>query len=232
MLEAQHPILGRIVVNRIHIPQARRRHAQVVRPKLPHLVHRHPARKHRVLPRLVVRRVVPGEGGPVLLQNHGLAHRRTHLVVLADPLVAPRVVVPPRVRVQVERAVVERRDAQVGHEIDARGPVVRRGPVVAVDVRCVRAREPAFVAQRDEVGRVEALDVRRGGARPLGHHRRAAPRAARLVGELPGEDGRRVLVPGDEHVDVVAVDALAGRVGEPLGGVGAEGGCVGCDAAV
>lgn len=79
---------------------------------------------------------------------------------------------------------------------------------------------------------VEALDelARAGG--PLRQHRRITPVTTRLVGQLPREDGRRGFVAVDKNLDVVAVDGLAGSVGEPLGGIGAECGGVGGDAAV
>lgn len=99
-----------------------------------------------------------------------------------NPRTAPSIRRSPGVGVQMKRPEIKRGDLQVGLEVDALA--IAEG-IASVGPR--REPEP-FVAQRDHVLGVERLHVGRRLARPLGHDRRRAPIATRLVGELPGED--------------------------------------------
>lgn len=133
------------------------------------------------------------------------------------PLVAPVVGGAPGLGVEVEGAEVEGGDPEVGLEVEALA--------VAEGVAAVGAggEAEAFVAERDQVLGVERLDVRRRVARPLGEHRGRAPVAARLVGQLPREHGRRGRVPRHHGLDVRPVLRLRRRVRVPGCGGAAEG---------
>lgn len=137
-----------------------------------------------------------------------------------NPLIPPVVGGAPGLGVEVEGAEVQCGDLQIGLEVDALA--------VAEGVAVVGAGgEPeALVAERDHVLGVERLDVRRRVARPLGDDRRRAAVAARLVGELPREHGRRRRVPRDHGLDVRPVLRLGRRVRVPGFGRAAEGGDV------
>ncbi len=55
---------------------------------------------------------------------------------------------------------------------------------------------------------IERLDVAGNVSRPVVDDRSVAALAARLVAQLPGENGRAVSVPRYEDLDVVPVDFL------------------------
>lgn len=137
-----------------------------------------------------------------------------------NPLVAPVVGRAPGLGVEVEGAEVEGGDLQVRLEVEALA--------VAEGVAVIGAGgEPeALVAERDHVLGVERLDVRRRVTRPLGEHGRRAAVAARLVGELPREHGRRRRISGDYGFDVRPVLRLGRRIRVPGCGGAAEGGYV------
>lgn len=110
--------------------------------------------------------------------------------------------------VRVEGTEVERRDLQVLDKVNA-------------DTRCIGVGwwvcllEPALISYRDEMVRVDRLDVcanglspridrRAGGVTSRGRRSRRS-RAARLVGELPSHNGRLVNVTAHKVLDVVLV---------------------------
>ena len=198
MLRRQHRILRVIGPNRVDIiltDPAR----QVRRAKLPKTIIRDPCRiHHRHLPRQLRSRMIMRKRRAILLQHHGLAHTRADAIVLADPRAAPRVIVPPRVRVQMEGAVVERGDAQVRSEVDADVAAVG----VATVTNAVSWCKPALIAERHHVRAVEGLDIGAGVGGPVGDDGGGAALAARLVAELPGEDGGGILVAVDDRLDV------------------------------
>lgn len=137
----------------------------------------------------------------------GLAGSGARLAVGLDPGVAPVVLGAPGAGVQVEGAEVEGADLEVGGEVEALAELVR--------VAAVAGEAEPFVAERDHVRRVEALDVGRRRRCPVGDDAGGAPVAPRLVRQLPGEDGRRVGVPRYYRLDVRLVLRLRRRVGVP-----------------
>ena len=141
----------------------------------------------------------------VFLQHDGLAGGFADGVVLRDPGAAPGVVVPPRVRVHVEGAVVDRLDGEVLDEVDAFVAAVRVGAVAAG----VAWLQPAFVAEGHHVVCVEGLDIGGDGRCPGGDHRGGTAGAAGFVAELPAEYVGGTFVPGDDEFDVVLVRGLA-----------------------
>ena len=180
---------------------------QIDRAELPEAVIRHlRGIYHRHLPRQLRIRMVMRKWCPILLQHNWLSHLRTHVVMLLDPRTAPSIVVTPGVRVQVKSAIVEGGDLQVRGEVDADIAAVG----VAAVANAVGRREPAFIAQRHHVVGVKGLDVcaRVGG--PVRDDGCGAPLAARLIAELPREDGGGGLVSVHDHVDVGAVSGLGG----------------------
>ena len=128
----------------------------------------------------------------------------------------------------MERGIIKRGDLQVFDEIDTLGARVRVRPVADAAGTAV---DPALVAERDEVVRVERLDVCAGGAGPVVDGGGGTAFAARLVAELPGEDGGAVFVAVYGERDPGLVGGLRGGVGVECCGVGAEGGGVGVYAA-
>lgn len=122
-----------------------------------------------------------------------------------DPPVAPVIVRAPGTRVQMKGGEVQGVDSEVRSEVEALAELVR--------VAAVALQAEALVAERDEVVRVEALDVRRRLGGPLRDDARGAPVAARLVGELPRQDRRRVGVPRHHGLHVGAVLLLRRGVG-------------------
>ena len=143
--------------------------------------------------------------------------------MLRDPGAAPAVVVAPAVGVHVKRAVVERLDGEVLDEVHAFVAAVGVAAVAAA----VAGGQPAFVAERDHVVRVEGFDVGRDGGRPGGYDGGGAAWAARFVAELPAEDCCGGLVPVHDEGDVVLVGGLAAGVGVEAGVIASEGGRVG-----
>ncbi len=134
-----------------------------------------------------------------------------------DPQIAPIVGSAPRAGVEVEGGEVEGGDLQVGLEVEALA--VREG-VASV----AAGGEPeALVAERHHVRRVERLDVRRDLGGPGREDRGGAPVAARLVGQLPREHGRRRRVPRHHGRDVRLVLRLRRRVRVPACRGAAEG---------
>ena len=111
----------------------------------------------------------------------------------------------------MERPEIQRINLQVRHEVDTNTRRVRvRGRI--------RLLEPALVSHRDQMVRVNRLDVRADRLRPLvnraprriarGAGRARQPRAPWLVRELPGEDAWFVHVATDEGLDVVLESSL------------------------
>lgn len=150
---------------------------------------------------------------PVFLREHGLPGAAAGRRMVPDPLVRPRDGLAPPVRVRVEGAEVDALEAQLAVEVAAVAAAVE--PIAAAGIEV----EPALAAPRHQVVGVEALDVRAHLVDPAAERlRRAvvAPRqvpdavgaAARLVGQLPREDGGRVLVAGDYGLDIALVGSL------------------------
>ena len=106
----------------------------------------------------------------------------------------------------MERPEIQRINLQVRHEVDANTRRVRVR-------RRIRLLEPALVSHRDQMVRVDALNIRADSLRPridgaacgVARGGRGARRAgaAGLVRELPGEDAWFVHVATDEGLDVV-----------------------------
>ena len=162
-----------------------------------------------LLPRFADGRVVGRVGRAVLLEDDRLPRRFARRVVLHDPLVAPGLVVAPRIRVEVEGAVVERRDGEVLDKVHPFVPGV--GVRAVTHGRC----HPPFVAEGHHVLRIQGFDVRADARGPVGDDRGRASGAARLVAQFPCEDGRGVLVAVDDQVDVIFVRGLRFGVGVP-----------------
>lgn len=181
------------VVERDVLPLANDRDARLVRQRR--------AVEHVEL----VRRIEPA----VLLKQHGLVDLELRLAVVFDPLRAPRRALAPPVRVRVEGPEVHLGHRELGVEVPAVGARIR-------PVRVPGLVELALAAPGHHVARVDALDepahladpvpdhvVVAGGAVGAGQVADAVGAAAGLVGELPGEDGGRVLVAADDGADVV-----------------------------
>ena len=126
--------------------------------------------------------------------------------VVTNPLVRPLNSLAPPVGIRVEGAEIDGGDAELVVEIATVGTVI--GPVVGLAV------ELALAAPGNEMIAVERLDVRThlgdpgrknlraavgAAARQVAH---AVSAAAGLVGQLPSEDGRRVLVAGHNLLDI------------------------------
>ena len=126
--------------------------------------------------------------------------------MLQYPLVAPRFVVAPAVRVQVERAIVQRLNAQIPLKVHTLATSVSIAPVTA-------GAQPSFIPQRHEMCNIKRLDVRRDLRSPIVNDIRVAPVTAGLVGQLPGEYRRRGLVPIHNELYVVLVCCLGSDVG-------------------
>jgi len=80
------------------------------------------------------------------------------------------------------------------------------------------------------MSRVQRLDVGRNLGSPVVDDRSVAAVAARLVHELPGEDGVGVLVAVHDELDVVLVGSLGGGVGVERRCIAIVNGAVGVDA--
>ena len=78
--------------------------------------------------------------------------------------------------------------------------------------------------------RVKRFDVSADVLGPVVDDGCVAAAAARLVGELPGEDGAGRLVPIDNELDVFLVGVLGGGIGVEAVVVGAERAGVGVEA--
>ena len=118
--------------------------------------------------------------------------------MVRDPVLAPRLRwrdAPGR-RVEMHGAEVDGADGEIGGKIHA-----LRRPVRVAAIRAGRQAEP-LVAHRDHVARVEALDILGRRSRPGSHDAGGAAGAARLVGELPGEDGAGAGVARHDGFDV------------------------------
>ena len=222
MIRRQRRIIRRPILQAKRVPSTRPT-LSVRGRELPKLVRRDlRAVQHRLLPRLLARHHI--DGGPVLLEDDGLVRGLANRVVLLDPRVAPRLVVPPRVGIQVEGAVIERVDAQVLLEIDAFRARVRVGAIAA-------GTQPALIAKRDHVRRVEGFNVAGGLRRPVVDDAAVTAVAAGLIHQFPGENGRRGFIPVDDEGDVVLVGGLGGGVGVEGCGVAGEDSAVRVDAA-
>ena len=201
MVNDQCLIFGRAILDGVVVRNARP--ARQRRPELPETIIGNPGVLHDGrLPLLLHRRRV-GALRPVLLEHGRLPRCRADDIVVLDPRVRPAVVVAPLVRVEVESAVVERRDRHVLGEVNTLGAGIRVGAVAAT-------AQPALVAERDHVRAVEALDVCARGRGPGVDDTAVAAVAARLVAEFPREDGRGGLVAVHHEGDVGLVCFLGG----------------------
>lgn len=230
MLSPQHPQHTRIPVHRIIIqrPRPAREHG----PKLPQHIRRHTRLLHdSLLPRPHDPHAVQPFPHRILLQHDGFVERLADGVVLRDPGGAPAGVVAPQVVVHVEGPVVERGDREVALEIHPVVPRVGVALVVVGDRARGSGREPAFVAERDHVVRVQGFDVGRGVRSPFGDDGGGAARADGLVAEFPAEDGGRGFVAVDDEFDVSFVGGLGLGVGVEAVVVAAVDVGVGVDAA-
>lgn len=133
--------------------------------------------------------------------------------MLCDPCVAPGVVVAPLIRVHMEGAIVDRLDGEVFLKVDA---FVTGVGVAVFEVGEVGGggRQPAFVAEGDEMFGVEGFDVGGCVRGPIGDYASITARAARFVAQLPAEDCGGLLVAIDDEFDVVLVGRLGSHVGE------------------
>ena len=122
-----------------------------------------------------------------------------------NPLHSPVNSLRPPVWVRVESTKVDVLQFELGVEITTVRTVVR--PVIRLDV------EATLAARGDKVVLVQALDVRTHLIVPSSDQLRstvlrsgkiayAVRAAAALIGELPGEDGRAVLVSGNDCLNV------------------------------
>ena len=125
-------IINRIIIKRINGQRRRKLPKRIIRDAR--------VQQRSLLPRFHDDAFVRRVRGAVFFKHDGLPGRFARGVVLQDPLVAPGVVVAPRLRVQVEGAVVEGRDGEVLDEVDA---FVARVGVGAVPHG---RRHPPFVA--------------------------------------------------------------------------------------
>jgi len=121
----------------------------------------------------------------------------------------------PGLRIHVDDGAAHIRQGDVALEVGSCLAVV---PVVGAAARDVHE---ALFAGRNHVVGIEGADVGRGGGVPvIDRVARNVVWVARLVGALPGEDGRIILVldaavgvgPADEHSDILLVVRLAGCV--------------------
>lgn len=171
----------------------------------------------------VQRRSLPGQFDRArvtlakLLEHARLAQLLAHGGVILDPVVTPLLRVvgsTPALRVQVVDAEVHVRIGTGSLEITSLCESVR--------VRAVALEAEAFLARGDHVFAVERLDVRCRSLDPVGHHAEVAALAARLVGELPCEDGGRGTVAAHYGLDIRLILGLSFLAAVPL--------CVGADA--
>lgn len=211
MLTPQRLQIGRAPIHGVLIQRPRA--AGELRAELPHEIAGEAGfAEDGVLPGPGDADAVLGLGHGVLLEHDGLAEALADFVVLRDPRVAPGVVVAPLVGVHVHGAEVDGADREVLLEVDAVVARVRVAVVVVGDVGR-RLGEPAFVAEGDEVVRVEGLDVGGGVGGPFGDDAAGAARAVRLVAELPAEHGGALLIAVDDEFDVVLEGGLGGGMG-------------------
>ena len=178
-----------IIVNRIIIKGVNRQR----RRKLPkRIVSDARVQQRGLLPRFHNGAFVCRVRRAILLKHDGLPGRFARGVVLHDPLVAPGVVVAPRLGIEVEGAVVEGRDGEVLDKVDA---FVAR---VGVGSVAYGGRHPPFVAQGDHVLRIQRFDVGADAGCPVGDDGGRAAGAARLVAQFPGEYGGGAFVAVDD----------------------------------
>lgn len=119
-------------------------------------------------------------------------------------------------------------DAEVDIGVRARGVEITAFAEL-VRVGAVAFETEAFLAGGDHVRTVERFDVGCGVGHPFVEDIEVAAVAARLVGELPGENGRRVAVAANDCFDVRFVLRLGFLADVPFGvgfdaGVGEVGG--------
>lgn len=146
-----------------------------------------------------------GSHPPVLLVNHWLASLPCGLSVVVDPLIGPLDGLAPPVGVGVEDAKVDIFEADLMVEVTTVGTIV--GPVVGLDI------ESTFSTPGDKMVGVDALDIGAYFVDPSRHKFHGAifaagevagtiSAAAGFVGKLPSHDGGRVLIAGDELLNV------------------------------
>jgi len=135
----------------------------------------------------------------------------------------------------MESAVIERVNGHIlrkVHPLSARisiTAIISRIPVLR-PIRRART-QPALITQGNKMSRVQRLDVGRSLGSPVVDDRSVAAVAARLVHELPGEDGVGVLVAVHDELDVVLVGSLSGGVCVEGRGIASKHSTVGVDAA-
>ena len=125
----------------------------------------------------------------------------------------------------MEGPVVQSRDLEILGEVDAFVAAVGVGAIA------LRRGQPALVTEADHVLRVQRFDVSADVLGPVVDDGGVAAAAARLVGELPGEDGAGRFVPIDDELDVFFVGFLGCGVGIETIVISAERACVGVEAA-
>lgn len=86
---------------------------------------------------------------------------------------------------------------------------------VGVWVTAVTWKAETLISKCDQVVGVQGLDVLRDLGGPVVDDSRVAAVAARLVGQLPGQDGIGVGVSAHNSLDVLFVLRLRIRIGEP-----------------
>ena len=167
---------------------------------------------------------------PELTDDQGLAELARDLDVIADPRAAARGGQAPVLRIEVDRPEVDHRERGVRREGDAPAAAVEQPALIAVGRdRAIpgTGRLEALFAAPHQVVRVDGLDMGAHLGEPLIHPRARAITGARLVGQLPPEHRRVVLVRApvvrvdavQEVAHVVLVELLAGRAG--VEGIGA-----------
>lgn len=135
---------------------------------------------HRVLPWAHDAHTILAIRDGVFFEKDGLAQLLADGIVLRDPRVAPRVVVPPLVSVHVDGAVVKGWDGQILLEIDAFVAGVGVTLLVVGDIGRGGGK-PAFVAEGNHMLGVEIFDVSGGVGGPFGNDAGGAAGAAGLV---------------------------------------------------
>ena len=141
--------------------------------------------------------------------------------MLQYPFGAPGVVVIPAVGVEVDSAVVEGLDRQVGREIHTLIPRISVGAITRW------RNKPPFITQCDQVVWIKRFDIGASVGSPVRDDGAFTSTATRLIAKFPGEDGRTRLVAVDDKFDISFVGCLGFRISVEGGCGAAEGGGVG-----
>lgn len=107
----------------------------------------------------------------------------------------------------MESTEIERRNAEVLDEIETLTKLI--------GIAAIARKTETLISERDEMVRVEALDVGRSVPGPVEDDVRAAAGAAGLVGELPRQDRGAGPVPAHNGLDEAPVLGLRRGVGVP-----------------